>query len=406
MRSGGRPHRTCLAALATGALLALVACSSSTSDSSADDPADASPTTSTGGPLAYAGYRSATYAEPAHWLCRPGLADDVCHRDLDATVVNADGSASIEAHHADDDPQVDCFYVYPTISGDPTPNSDLVPGAEEKNVTELQAGRFNELCRVFAPVYRQNTLASLFGDVSSPLTREQRAQIAYDDVLDAWKDYIANDNDGRGVILLGHSQGPGVLTRLIQQEIDPDPVLRDHLVTAYLLGTSLRVPEGGDVGGDFQNVPLCRRADETGCALAYSSFRSTAPPPANSYFGRPRSGDGVAACVNPAAPAGGPGELTPYFVSGRQPAYADPGANPPITTPYVSFPGLLSAECVERDGFSYLEVTVRGDPSDPRVDDINGDLTPEWGLHLVDAEIAMGDLVALATTQADAYLHR
>ncbi|MCZ7535087.1 MAG: hypothetical protein M5T61_03460 [Acidimicrobiia bacterium] len=58
---------------------------------------------------------------------------------------------------------------------------------------------------------------------------------------------------------------------------------------------------------------------------------------------------------------------------------------------------------MERDGVSYLEIHVNGDPSDPRIDDIGGDLTPEWGMHLVDVSVAMGDLVDLVGTQAEAY---
>jgi len=59
---------------------------------------------------------------------------------------------------------------------------------------------------------------------------------------------------------------------------------------------------------------------------------------------------------------------------------------------------------VQEGGFSYLRITVEGDPSTPRIDDIGGDLTPEWGLHLVDVNLAMGDLVDIVRNQADAYV--
>jgi hypothetical protein len=38
----------------------------------------------------------------------------------------------------------------------------------------------------------------------------------------------------------------------------------------------------------------------------------------------------------------------------------------------------------------YLALVVHGDPADPRTDDIGGDLTPDWGKHLIDANVAMG----------------
>ena len=69
----------------------------------------------------------------------------------------------------------------------------------------------------------------------------------------------------------------------------------------------------------------------------------------------------------------------------------------------MTTPGLVTGECVSRDGFDYLEITVHGDPSDPRRDDIGGDLTPAWGLHLQDVNLVMGDIVTLVGKQATAW---
>ena len=103
-------------------------------------------------PAGWEGYSSATYADDAHWLCKPGIADDVCSRDLDATRVAADGTTEVEPHEAAEDPAVDCFYVYPTVSEDPTPNSDLVPAeAQEINTVYNQAARLTSSCRLYAP---------------------------------------------------------------------------------------------------------------------------------------------------------------------------------------------------------------------------------------------------------------
>ncbi len=74
-----------------------------------------------------------------------------------------------------------------------------------------------------------------------------------------------------------------------------------------------------------------------------------------------------------------------------------------VETPFASVPGLLSAECVTNEHATFLEVTVHADPSDPRVDNIIGDLTPQWGLHLIDVNLAMGDLVAIVREQAAAW---
>src|SRR4029078_12077018 len=112
----------------------------------------------------------------------------------------------------------------------------------------------------------------------------------YNDVLDAWNYYLKNDNAGRGVVLIGHSQGSGVLTQLIRNEIDGKPI-QERVISAILMWTSLPLPRGKDVGGAFKKMPLCHSANQTGCVIAYASFRATSPPPANSLFGRVQNPD-------------------------------------------------------------------------------------------------------------------
>jgi len=129
----------------------------------------------------------------------------------------------------------------------------------------------------------------------------------------------------------------------------------------------------------------------------------------------------MAACVNPATLSrggGGSGELHAYLSSGAtglsSSAEPKPWVTPPkpINTPFVSVPGLLTAECVSNEKGSYLAVTVHGNPEDPRADDIAGDVIAngrvqaDWGLHLIDVQMAMGNLVDIVGQQANAYLAR
>ena len=278
----------------------------------------------------------------------------------------------------------------------------------EREVAFEQAARLSSVCRMFAPTYRSVTLAALFGLVEGD--RANAWQLPYQDVVDAWKYYLANYNNGRGVILLGHSQGTGQLIRLMKDVIDPDPAQRDLLISAILLGGSVPVPESGVVGGEMQNIPLCTDVNQYGCILTYASFRSTAPPPDNSYFGRaarmgqPDLPGQEAGCTNPAALGGGKGELTSAFRTAEW-AFTDGSGLTQIKTPFVGFPGLLTGECVRGDGFHYLQVTVNGDPSDARADDIHGDLSPEWGLHAVDWEIAALTILDDVDSQVAAWLN-
>lgn len=355
------------------------------------------------------------YGKDETWLCRPGRTD-ACAMDASATVVNADGSTRREAWARDDKAAVDCFYVYPTVSADTTPNSDMTPGPEERYVVERQLARFGKVCRVYAPLYRQITIPALRALMSGQPVAVDR-ELAYRDVRDAWNRYLTHDNEGRGVVLYGHSQGSGVLKRLIQEEIDGKPV-QGRVVSAMLIGTNILVPKGRDVGGDFKAMPLCRSRQQTGCVVTYVSFRDSAPPPANSRFGRTTQAGMEVACTNPAALAGGDGVMSPVFGAKR----VHPTAAPPppwvtpavdIATPYVRVPGLVSGRCVQDANGGYLAWRVNADPKDPRADTLAGDhldasgrVQPDWGTHSLDVPVAMGDLIDSAAAQAAAYARK
>ncbi len=353
------------------------------------------------------------YGKGENWLCRPGR-QDACAIDLTTTVVSADGKLKEEKWTANANAPIDCFYVYPTVSLDTTANSDMTAGPEELNVIKQQFARFGSQCKLYAPMYRQVTLTALRAGMSGKPMAADRAQ-TYADVLDAWNHYLANDNKGRGVVLIGHSQGSGVLMQLIKNEIDGKPI-QDRVVSAMLLGMNVAVPKGKDVGGTFKHMPLCRSANQTGCVVTYVTFRETVPPPANSLFGR-APGEGLeVACTNPAALAGGSGELHAYLgaarIAGSSAAEPKPWVTPaqPINTPFVSVPGLLTGTCVSNEKGSYLSVKVNSNPSDPRTDDIPGDILiagqvqANWGLHLIDVNVAMGNLVDIVSQQSKAYL--
>jgi hypothetical protein len=288
------------------------------------------------------------YSKTDTWLCRPG-GQDACAVDLTTTVIGEDGRFTSEKFTRAANPPIDCFYVYPTVSLDPGGNSDMTAGNEERNVIRSQFARFGSQCRTFAPLYRQFTLTALRANTAGKPIAADRA-LGYGDVLDAWNHYLKNDNNGRGVVLIGHSQGSGVLTQLIRNEIDGKPI-QARIISALLLGTNVAVPKGKDVGGTFQHMPLCRSAEQTGCIVTYVSFRSTIPPPADTRFGRVQDATMQAACTNPAALASGRGQLHAYFTTGTH-QWATPAEA--VNTPFVSVPRLLTAECVSNDKGSYL----------------------------------------------------
>jgi hypothetical protein len=357
------------------------------------------------------------YADPASWLCRPARPTDACGRsDQNATVLRADGSKRLERFRADPRAPIDCFYVYPTVSLDPGGNASMKVEGQLTAVVSQQFARFASVCRPYAPVYRQVTLTALRSSLSGHPVNADRA-LAYNDVKDAWDYYLAHDNQGRGVALIGHSQGSLVLAELVSKEIDGKPI-QGQVLSVILAGYRLQVPVGKDVGGDFKSIPLCHSADQLGCAINFASFRANSPPPPDAQLFGASAGAGLqAACVNPAALGGGSGPLHAYLASGTEPLIADgvqPGAwtHPPkpISTPFVEVPGLLSAECRNSPTHSYLAIDVHPTPGAARTDVITGDVVvngrvlKDWGLHLIDMNLAMGNLMEIVRQEGRAYL--
>lgn len=352
--------------------------------------------------------RAPDYADDSNWLCKPGRID-ACASDQSVSVIGPDGFEGVEPLVPDSDRPFDCFYVYPTVSLDPTPNSDMVAGQEELRVAHAQAARFRKHCRVFAPLYRQVTLTALRSLMAGGTMRADRA-MGFGDVLASWKHYLANDNDGRGVVLIGHSQGSGVLREMLDRM--DDEAERSLIISAMLIGTNVeRSPDGSE--GNFAWMPVCTSADQAGCLVSYVTFRDTVPPPSNTRFGRTQTPDRQVVCVDPTALLGKDDADAIFSTAGvgssSQVVEQWAKGEPLPTTQFTSVPGLVRARCVSADGASYLEVSVNADPSDIRADDIPGDVIvgetrlDDWGLHLVDMPVVMGDLVALTARQYAAW---
>ncbi len=287
------------------------------------------------------------------------------------------------------------------MSDQTSPNADLTVGPTERSIALYQAARYSRDCRVFAPMYRQLTLSTIAGQ---PTAAEE--QLAYNDVRQAWATYLHQFNGGRGVVLIGHSQGAFILRQLVASQIDPHPATRRLLVSAVLLGGNVLVRRGSDVGGDFKHIAACHHADQVGCVIAFSTFDSA--PPADSLFGRTTTPGRQVLCTNPAALGGGSGSLDPVFPT--QP-FA-PGSTlaagiqlldftvPKVGTPWVSSPGAFTAHCSSVGGANVLLITPRrGAPL------IHPSPDASWGLHLVDGNIALGNLIGIVHSQALAYAH-
>jgi hypothetical protein len=388
-----------------GALLGLTACVQATVQPAAREapPPSATPRAAAPvGPLVHT-----DYTKDESWLCKPSIAGGPCNASFDATIVSAGGSATVEKLKPDPKAPVDCFYLYPTVSRDPFSESDLNPGAEEELLAvTTQLARFGTKCRLFAPMYRQYTLPAVEAKLAgaTPVPRRGHPRDDNADVDDAWTHYLAKENEGRGIVLIGHSQGADQIKRLVSTQIEDKPV-QSQIVSIIVTGTVFEVAPGKDSGGTFKSIPLCKTDKQVGCVVTFAAFRDNSPPPPEATLGAAKEG-AEAACVNPAALGGGKA-TTPksYFLTGDREWLK----GKKIETPYVSTPGLLTTECVAQYGHRYLEVHVNESATDQRIRDpltdtiLNGTPAPRFGLHRIDINLALGDLVELVGRQTAIY---
>jgi Protein of unknown function (DUF3089) len=341
------------------------------------------------------GAASASAQSPAAtvWLCKPGLASNPCTSSAKTTLIKPNGAKVAEPLKAQAKQPIDCFYVYPTVSQQTTANSNLQITASETGVATAQASRFNSKCRVYAPMYRQLTLARLFGratDAADPA-------LAYNDVKAAWNEYLAKYNQGRGVVLIGHSQGSWMLTELITNEIDQKAAVRKKIVSALLIGGQVLVAKGKDLGGSFKKIPACRKTDQTACVVGYNTFSQQ--PPADSRFGRTVQPGKEVLCVNPAALKRGATGKAHSLVPTAQLAFGDVPLAP---NPWVAINDLYTTRCASGGGANWLQATDIAGASDKRPR-FGAPLGPTWGLHIVDVSIALGNLLDLVDLQSAAW---
>ena len=352
----------------------------------------------------------AAYDAPDAWLCRPGRAD-LCGADQALTRTGADGQRKVEVLKPDANAPIDCFYVYPTISLDPNPHSTLQAGPGERRAVAQQFAPFASVCRPFAPMYKQITLAGLRAAMAGN-PAGVNPEIAIEDVRAAWRHYLTNDNKGRGVVLVGHSQGSRMLLELLKRDVDGQPVQK-RLVSALLIGYNIIVPTGADTGGALPTLPLCRTGSQTGCVVAYSIFRDTAPPPANARFGRSNVPGSEVACTDPVQLSGQP--LRSLLVRDAnllgQPVLRGEWEKSleGVTTPFVDLPGLVRTTCVKDGATHYLAAGINSATRGSMPSNIPGDIVvndrtlDDWGLHLIDVNLVMGNLLSLVQQQGAAW---
>lgn len=347
------------------------------------------------------------YDDPALWLCHAGkpVDEDQClSADLDATELLPDGTTALVEHTIADDPTFDCFYIYPTVDIDFTPgqteNFDDID--QELDPLLNQAARFTSMCRVFAPLYHQVTIGTFGSDMADELL-----DAAYQDVIAAFDSWLATQAGDRDFVLMGHSQGTYMTTRLLQEVIEPDEALRERMIAALLIGGSFSVPFGEQAGGT-SSIPLCDSADRIGCVIAYRSYAEVLPPTSGNQA--PDIPGNDVACTSPALLNGG----SARFAGGFFPTFTHQPAVFPVIdygttydTPFVLVRDFYEGECaVDSDGLGFLAIREAPQGNDMRTGPVSFDeplFNPSFlGLHVLDYNFAQQDLLDLVAAKAAA----
>ena len=173
--------------------------------------------------------------------------------------------------YAVENPQdsIDVFYVYPTlIVSDKderwnVPINDSVQIRKVLNIAvRFQASAWGNSGNIYVPYYRQAHIRSYNllenGGTTALL-------LAYSDVKSAFEYYLKHHNNGRGIILAGHSQGSTHISYLLKDFFDGKP-LQKQLVAAYIPGVGLD-------RNQFKTIPFMEKPNQTGGFVTWNTFK-------------------------------------------------------------------------------------------------------------------------------------
>lgn len=162
----------------------------------------------------------------------------------------------------------DLFIVCPTVDLGTGGNKNMSLTDEniKGNFTgalNMQRGIYEKNCRMYAPYYRQATLADY------TLPRQDAAayfDLAYSDVRAAFLYYMHHENNGRPFVLSGFSQGAEMCLRLLKEFGNTDFV-KNNMVACYAIGWRFTPQEAEK----YPYIQPAKCADDLGKVIIFNS---------------------------------------------------------------------------------------------------------------------------------------
>jgi hypothetical protein len=175
------------------------------------------------------------------------------------------------------DSVADVFFIHPTTYTNVTMplgwnaaiDDELINTKTDNTAILYQASVFNEMCRIFAPRYRQTNIKAFY--TADRSASEKAFDIAYEDIKAAFEFYLNNYNHNRPVIIASHSQGTLHAARLLKDYFEGKK-LQKQLVCAYIIG----LPVFTDY---FTVLKPCGDSTDTGCFISWRTFKEEYIPP-------------------------------------------------------------------------------------------------------------------------------
>lgn len=235
-------------------------------------------------------YDTTRYDTSSNWAAHPMKGSNDMILNPSYTIVEPDTvTKTYVSISYDTASNFDVFCIYGTVDPTPVnPNDAAIipiddPGYKFKAYCAVlgEYSQYAQFGRIYAPYYRQVNMATFNIPDFSASNQIRQAKIldtAVTDVIGAFDFYMKHNNNGKRVILLGHSQGAILLTMMLRKFECDTGHFREYLDKIFLsvlvgMESGPYVIKNTLSGGWLQNIPICVNPLDTACVMSWGTHQ-------------------------------------------------------------------------------------------------------------------------------------